>query len=671
MRLLRLFSCCFVILSASAKMKKSDLTIDGLSSFIQEKKIQNLDDIPSQLPGEFMINFILKHGREIEAPRGHLPEHGDVDGEVLGQQATPLSPRAIVFDLDSGFTISYNGGGKICTVDKIKGVHGKDISCDGKETDQENSHTLDMMEFDQETHKFIFEKWDLIGKDTNKNNKNCAFCHGAGEKARPVYSMYPDWPGFYGSDNDELTNPNMVIVGGGYTPAITPSSDYQKNEFKDFLEFRRLVRESNLPRYKKRYAPLFDERNIRENTGFDNYVFVEPAENRRYKIWGRVSGGDYTDPFSKVDYPLSENFVDSGFEWLNIGGRVAIFPWDQYYALFPFRPTHTYVSTRDISKAFTFRPGLRFNILMSRYHTLNLKRQIINHKNFEDIGKFFLFNTMMCSSEPENKVAIDKWFNKAGELLGENLSTGNGIRVGNPLYVNEGNRFSIKEDASEHEKIKLLEYGRRYKLFDLEIRDVDMRYSRYRDEYDYENYPTNGPLKIGYFGSGIYFNSYNDGSVTTDELITAQIAQHLAKNDPSFIRALRKHASNVTWSYREKVIEGGGHTIRDGKISISGREVSTTNRKKLFVEGSTSDQNVLNTWNFASKYGKFPARYTIDKDYYAKMDAISGWINLPYDPYIGNEHHRVWWSSGKKFWEVYSALCNSLEDSLVEDSVKL
>lgn len=179
--------------------------------------ITNLDQLPGILPEDFKLNFVLKHGIKREGPRGHLFE------TKVSQSADPLLPRAIVWDERNGYTISYNGGG----------------------IGQTAGQRLDVMSFDSKTKTFNLEKVDFplttggVLHFTSKGT-DCLSCHGP--NARPIFSMYPDWPSFYGSDNDEL---------------LSVESEVQQRELADYTSFLNQTASTH-PRYK----PLYDNKVI-------------------------------------------------------------------------------------------------------------------------------------------------------------------------------------------------------------------------------------------------------------------------------------------------------------------------------------------------------------------------------------------------------------------------
>jgi hypothetical protein len=193
-----------------------------LDSVIAQGSIKSLDKVPAALPKEFLINVTLKHGRLFEGERGHLVER------VVSQSSDPKAPRAILWDERSGFSVSYNGGAP----------------------GQTAGNRLDVLDFDDAKKEFHLAGLEFSGNappvyktDADlADGQKCSHCHGANH--RPIFSMYPDWPSFYGSDNDELTDTSKVV---------------QERESQEYKAFRAEVTTRQLPRY----LPLFDKANIR------------------------------------------------------------------------------------------------------------------------------------------------------------------------------------------------------------------------------------------------------------------------------------------------------------------------------------------------------------------------------------------------------------------------
>lgn len=189
-----------------------------LQYIIDNNKVGSLEELIFQLPIEVKSNFVLKHGILREGENGHLVE------KKVSQSSDPDLPRAILWDEVNGFSVSFNGGGE-------------------KQTAPQR---LDILSFDKTSKKFdlkaihfsLSEEQIKLGILPKKivNDTSCKNCHGP--LSRPIFSMYPDWPSFYGSMNDELNDPNFKV---------------QELEYSDFKIFKN----SNAI-HNKRYSPLFD-----------------------------------------------------------------------------------------------------------------------------------------------------------------------------------------------------------------------------------------------------------------------------------------------------------------------------------------------------------------------------------------------------------------------------
>ena len=210
--------------------KTAPMDRERLISILQTNpEITTLDQLPAKLPDTFLLNFILKHGTikrvdetDLLGERGHLIE------KKVSQSSDPLAPRAIIWDERTGFSVSYNGG------------------TEGQTAGQR----LDILNFNLEKKTFLLEQIDFpIAPGAPKiHTTDCASCHG--RHHRPIFSMYPDWPAFYGSDNDELTG----------------SSSVQKREREDYQKFRTTVADHH-----PRYLPLYSDARVRKYLGVGMY----------------------------------------------------------------------------------------------------------------------------------------------------------------------------------------------------------------------------------------------------------------------------------------------------------------------------------------------------------------------------------------------------------------
>lgn len=399
----------------SAPMSRAEL-----DRAITQNDIRTLDALPAKLPKPFLINFTLKHGRLFEGEHGHLTE------TVVSQSSSPNAPRAILWDERSGFSVSWNGG----------------------KPGQTEGNRLDVFEWDEAKKEFHLVGLEFNGSgppvyktdaEIAEPNRKCARCHG--ESQRPIFSMYPDWPSFYGSDNDELTETSKPV---------------QAREFSEYKTFRQLVVQNREPRY----LPLFDADNVR-------------AQLRNTVI----------------------------------------------YPSFPYRE-NTDTNIEAVSRAFAFRPSLRFGIVMNRITAQWTANRILNHRRFDEFGPFFLHGLLECRWD-RSALTQSGWIEKVKAAIGRQ-----------PRLVAGG---------------KTLHYRDLLALFDLKVNDVDIRYSY--NHQGYANDDANGKvMETGYIGD--YWNSYFDGSATIDELVSMQL--YKALEEEAGLRGLITHPDGLVVKYERR-----------------------------------------------------------------------------------------------------------------------
>ena len=452
---------------ASTDASPEGTKTSGLDALVHEiarhPEVTTLDGVPALFPLELRRNFVLKHGIARRGERGHLVE------TRVSQSADPDAPRVIAWDERSGLVTSYNGGAP----------------------KQSNGQRLDLHHFDLTTSRFTLSSIDfpIAPGKPELASSGCDTCHGP--HARPIFAMYPDWPGFYGSDNDELSRKDSP------TQAAEPA-DYRKLR----------ARISSLPRY----APLFSEE----------------------------------DTSARLGRPLWETF--------------------------PYRP-----DTRDdihaISRAFAFRPGLRLGLVLARMQARALVAHVIRHPRYAKLGPAFLGTLLECSLSPE---ASRNVLRDARDALHEAPKL-----VGKKLHERQA-----------------------WKMFDLDIRDVDLRYG-YGHEGNASDDAGKNPMAIGYIGS--YWNAYFDGSATLDELVASGLLDDLEKTHPT----------------------------------LSGLVVANGLRKK---------------------YAHLEERFALDSPFFDAMDRLGTWIPIPYPDALNVVHHREGFP--KAYRDQHEKLCRAVDDLL-------
>ncbi len=217
---LLLSSITLLSLSSFAVVARNEAPFDlkDLVQLIQNNpQVTEMDQLIPLLPGPFRLNFTLKHGVKRIGQNGHLTE--DLENKSLS--ADPLAPRTILWDERTGFSISYNGG----------------------LPDQKFPNRLDLLSFNKTTKTFALNEinFPIQPGQAALTTSNCTTCHGA--NSRPIFAMYPDWPSFYGSINDELTDPKNIV---------------QQKELADYKQFVASAHTNN------RYAPLYDLANYQK-----------------------------------------------------------------------------------------------------------------------------------------------------------------------------------------------------------------------------------------------------------------------------------------------------------------------------------------------------------------------------------------------------------------------
>lgn len=587
----------------------TEMNLDNLLEIFETHNVTKLDELPALLPYKFVSNFQLKHGKNEEhvresgvtahGPRGHKPEF-DIEG--MGIHAEPLHPRVYVFDPKTGFAISYNGGKK----DDGSPIQG--------------GHTLDIFEYNSNDHSFELHKIDFDGPGNTitpgsarslLSNESCTSCHGPNN--RPIFSMYPDWPRFYGSDNDEL----LFGVGENNPEAAYPADD---------LYLRRLRHATQ--KWEREHFSLFKQGPARTE---DRYkpLFVPQA----YTFNG----------FSPVPADPAQRITDA------LQLRLTPYIYDQY----PYRSDVEQgprLDLSNISRAFTRRAGLRFNLLYSRLLVRHVVHQMTtgaNEERFNRFGPFFIYNMMRCgtatTSEPNatNRTAvIDAWRSSLERELRRTAA-----HLDYKVW-SEGGLTDIEHNLMQNglklrENGTLLDYQQNLALFGLKINDVDMRFTYYHPDYDPRSEGMNSQLcnstasclsktmDVGYL-EGSYFNSYNDGSTTMDEHLTAQLLIELSKK--------------LGYEEMRQILYPNGGNVPN----------------PVLIRG------LLDKYQANSPEDTYYYRMRFDREYFGEMDKYSKWFSLPYAESVKEHHHRAPFE--QRYRPGYERVCSMLKSKLLTNA---
>lgn len=569
-----------------------------------------LSDVLAALPIRFRKNFTLKHGTREAGLRGHPQElMADVVGDAMAQnsQSADLDfPRAIFWDEVTGFSISYNGG----------------LSTAGGNTrTQTSADRLDMLSYDPETTEF--ELWalplpvqgELHPFQPNETDDNCLRCHGP--RSRPIWPMYPDWPGFYGSDNDELTKgtPHQdtelgflayfrdCVIGG----EVQESGECTSMQQRALSELRRRnpdlpegeIAESDVVDGHRRYSNLFDAA-IESHFG----EIFEAADRDGIRSYLRDLDRLRPRVLRSVRTPegllAANGSEDELRSWMGL----------RLHPAWPYRPNHLEQSS-EASRAFFHRPNLRLGVLYNRLVAKNLFTVIASDAVYRAQRKMVAFSLMDCSFGEE----IDRQERALGqfqESAEARLETAN---------MSLGDRR-----AADHRIL----YPALLASIGLQVRDVDIRYTyanrrfnKFDEGYDRPNLTSN-IMALGYLryrdndynrvnDAPWYFNSYFDGTATTNELLVAMILADLAGDEPAYAE-------------------------------------------------------LFSARTLQAKYQRFTSRWELDEPFFQQMDELGGWIPLPFPEHVEDLHHRESFhkriDGEQVFVEQHRRVCDALRADL-------
>jgi hypothetical protein len=407
--------------------------------------------------------------------------------------------------------------------------------------------------------------------------------------------MYPDWPQFYGEFNDEMAS---------YEPG--------QNALRSDL------------------LAMANDFQPRERTLYRKFLAAEGKTSPRYD--------------------------------LVLSNRPDIQKDNKFY---PFRPRTTTSPFSDPSRAFFYRPNLRLGVLYNRLTARQTFEKIKRSPLFRKFPDVIFYSLLDCNWDfVEGQGAAQRT-----DILGKVLSEAQKLDRFKDLNL-RGARFSDSEvSASEKPKFfsnkegdnvvyyrssdpfekgyQQIPYEDLLRLLDLKIEDMDIRFRHDSDfkvkkGYNVYNpkafYYTDSAMDIGYidqkyelnpvcdnngtackfsyqksYMEGMrYFNSYFDGSATMNELLSAQMLIYLTDNG----------------------------------IDFSSDPDLDDVRKKLRASISSAEMYFETLKN---KYSHFVERTKLDAEFFAKMDEISPWIQLPFTPDLLNIQNREsFWSTTAK-----------------------
>jgi hypothetical protein len=188
-----------------------EMTYDKLLEVISTKKLTTIESVIAELPEHMKNNFILMY-----------------NSRSL-QDASPTSPRAIVYTPTTSFVIAFNGGKK----------------------NQKGYNTIEAIQFRHDQKRFEFHELTFDGKGlpvpSEANPKKCVECHQSPDRKevdmRFNWEPYSTWLGAFGANHGVFTG-KMT-----YTPSIreslkdrllpqdTEALDQQETEYELFKNY--------------------------------------------------------------------------------------------------------------------------------------------------------------------------------------------------------------------------------------------------------------------------------------------------------------------------------------------------------------------------------------------------------------------------------------------------
>ncbi len=574
----------------------------------------------ARLPPRFRKNVTLKHGARRPGERGHVQEPADDS-----PSASPHAPRVVMWDETTGFSITYDG---------------TPPAAEAPPRVKRGAQRLGMLSVDPATAAFSLS---VLGPNQpTVPEDDCRTCHGP--DSRPIWPMYPDWPGFFGSDNDEVT-------------ADTAAQ-------RDELAWLRAVREETAAkagagvasgttrgRLDALFAPEIDGYLGDLFTALDRAAIraylatqVKPAKPKPAKPAPAANPtppakplptakpvpatptGDARPTAPPTPAPATATAVakptasttptlanaatgdDSVLRaWLGL----------ELHATYPYR-SNTEFALAEASRALFHRPNSRAGILYNRLQARRLMTRIRATAVYKAQPALVSLTVMDCgwpdapmrAGGPSARVAAYESFATTAKT-----------------------ELAAREMPAPKPTDERILYPVLLASLGLAVRDVDIRLSHHSAEYARFDRGYAIPsiaktvMDIGYIayanpkatinGARLFWTSYFDGSASLDELLALAMLDDLAAKDPA--------------------------------LAALYRPMSLT-----------------------EKYGEVTARYAIDKPFFDDMDRLGRWLPLPYPDHLGAVHHRDSFARVRTgpepekfaFAVQYRAVCDHLRQTL-------
>lgn len=466
-----------------SEVDREDASIDLTEFLCLAREASSADGslaaIMRRTPIAFRKNFTAKHGVARVGERGHAYEElrDFLSAEIVdnGQSASPLSPRTLVWDEATGFSISYNGDAP----------------------NQTGGGRLDLMRFDAERERFELWALDLPARAPIRPEQpktptdDCDHCHGP--HGRPIWPMYPDWPGFFGSDNDELTSDSASAVAERALWAAFRECAVDPAAHADCTQT-------------PRFAGLFDDA-------------LEEGLRASWPTQSLSSIATYAAEHPRNMPPGTTAAIFDGVattrDWLGL----------KIHPSFPFRPDHSQ-STAAPSRAFFHRPNLRLGVLYNRLLARALMAELRRDPIFAEFERYVALTVMDCGwdGETELRASVQRRF---GEATADRLRP-LGLSIEPDTVVRHPLLLTALGSSVRDVDMRFSHSNPAYAPLDATADEplapgpMDVGFIEYGDRDLH-----------AVAGSKAYFNSYFDGTATFDELWVARMLDHLVEDDPA------------------------------------------------------------------------------------------------------------------------------------------
>jgi|GEM_PF-3742974 len=213
--------------SSEQSFYPSGVNIKSIAQYLNDHVGIEMEQFLGDLPANFRSHFTLMH-------KSFSLQAGQYE-----------NPRAILFGEDASLVLRFNGHAR-----------------------QRGGRAVEVLSFDHEKEEFDLYHIEFPyqgNQSIQKNPARCLNCHAAAPKPygtiKPIWEVYPRWPGAYGSFNDHIflqrdsLKKEDKISNSEWPPLI--------EEGQKFFQFKELAK--NHPRYQflvfddqKKYSPYRD-----------------------------------------------------------------------------------------------------------------------------------------------------------------------------------------------------------------------------------------------------------------------------------------------------------------------------------------------------------------------------------------------------------------------------